>query len=484
MTSRSKMDIYSLKPPFVATDNTRWETGAGTTVEADFVRLTQPQPARQGYLWGRIPAKMTDWEVVFEAKIHSEQPEGGEGMAFWFTSRKMLGPVFGSSDYWEGLAIIIDTYNNDKQGVSPIITAIVNDGTMQYSAHDDGQSQSIGGCTTAMRNSREPFFLRVTYLNSKLSVEIAQSVEQNGDARFENCFMDIPLALGVDKYLGFSASTAHTGVGPFVSDNHDIYQVLTHDLSPNNNEERIIQRREEYRREVEEEHRQSKQHVDLSDSEFYHIVTTSLNQLASQLTQMDNIQLGVERHISELTNMVGGGQLGRDVSLEQIRNRVRELSKTADKIVQKLPQLNNPGRRPTAQSVTADPAFNEMTKKTSQIQEQIKGLASTIDRYTKSEGAKGGRRASRQKDPREVVKESVKDGFKSFETNQERVATQLQSGFDQQNGALMQLSADIAKLSGGSSGWLNTIMLFVSCVCGAIVIYSQVSTNNNKNQRW
>lgn len=40
---------------------------------------------------------------------------GGEGMALWLVEKPETGPVLGGADYWKGLAIFIDTYDNDGQ---------------------------------------------------------------------------------------------------------------------------------------------------------------------------------------------------------------------------------------------------------------------------------------------------------------------------------------------------------------------------------
>ena len=45
---------------------------------------------------------MTDWEINFDFHLQGEENGGGEGLAFWFTQKKMLGPVFGAADFWNG----------------------------------------------------------------------------------------------------------------------------------------------------------------------------------------------------------------------------------------------------------------------------------------------------------------------------------------------------------------------------------------------
>ena len=39
---------------------------------------------------------------------------GGDGLALWFVKEPgVLGPVFGSKDNWNGIGIVVDSYDND-----------------------------------------------------------------------------------------------------------------------------------------------------------------------------------------------------------------------------------------------------------------------------------------------------------------------------------------------------------------------------------
>lgn len=60
------------------------------------------------------PCVAPAWELQVQFKIHGSSKElYGDGMALWYTKDRMIsGPVFGSKDYFEGLAVIIDTYSN------------------------------------------------------------------------------------------------------------------------------------------------------------------------------------------------------------------------------------------------------------------------------------------------------------------------------------------------------------------------------------
>lgn len=70
----------------------------------------------QGGLWNLFPVQMKDWEVQFQFHVHGNGKElFGDGFAFWYTKqRNFLGPVFGSKDYFKGLAIFMDTYTNNN----------------------------------------------------------------------------------------------------------------------------------------------------------------------------------------------------------------------------------------------------------------------------------------------------------------------------------------------------------------------------------
>lgn len=55
-----------------------------------------------------------NWELVVQFKVHGKGKElFGDGLALWYAKERMVpGPVFGSKDYFHGLAIILDTYSN------------------------------------------------------------------------------------------------------------------------------------------------------------------------------------------------------------------------------------------------------------------------------------------------------------------------------------------------------------------------------------
>lgn len=70
-------------------------------------------------------------------------------MAIWLTKQRGIqGPVFGSTDRFEGLGIFIDTYKNNRPGTSfPYVMAMLGDGQTSYDHAHDGRATELAGCS-------------------------------------------------------------------------------------------------------------------------------------------------------------------------------------------------------------------------------------------------------------------------------------------------------------------------------------------------
>jgi mannose-binding lectin 2 len=57
---------------------------------------------------------MHNWEMIVHFSVHGTGKNlFGDGFAMWYTKEVgELGPVFGSKDYFTGLAVFFDTYSN------------------------------------------------------------------------------------------------------------------------------------------------------------------------------------------------------------------------------------------------------------------------------------------------------------------------------------------------------------------------------------
>lgn len=91
----------------------RWFDFGGSTIinTNKHVRLSQDRASQAGWLWSRLALAPNSFEIEFEFRVDGKSSTlYGDGMAMWLTKgRAGMGPVFGSSDYWDGLGIFFDT---------------------------------------------------------------------------------------------------------------------------------------------------------------------------------------------------------------------------------------------------------------------------------------------------------------------------------------------------------------------------------------
>lgn len=143
----------------------------------------------------------------------------------WLTrSRGQIGPVFGSTDNFEGLGIFFDTYKNNRPGtVFPYVMAMVGDGKTSYDKGNDGKVNEYAGCSArGIRGAAVPTKARLTYFQDKsLKLELQYKAEDQWILCFEK---EDPPSIPSVAYLGFSAETGE------LSDNHDIISVQAKNL--------------------------------------------------------------------------------------------------------------------------------------------------------------------------------------------------------------------------------------------------------------
>jgi lectin, mannose-binding 2 len=143
----------------------------------------------------------------------------------WLTKQRATpGPVFGSTDQFEGLGIFFDTYKNNRPGtVFPYVMAVVGDGTKVYDKSNDGKDSELMGCSArGIRTDSVTTKARLTYFQDKsLKLELQYKAEDQWELCFET---NEPPSIPAVSYLGFSAETGE------LSDNHDIISVETKNL--------------------------------------------------------------------------------------------------------------------------------------------------------------------------------------------------------------------------------------------------------------
>ncbi|GAA5955006.1 hypothetical protein JCM21900_002758 [Sporobolomyces salmonicolor] len=219
---------HSLYAPYVDSDlQNRWFDFGGSTIinTNKHVRLTQDRPSQSGWLWSRLALAPSSFEVEFEFRVDGKSSTlFGDGFAMWLTKgRAGSGPVFGSTDYWEGLGIFFDTYANSRHAYSfPRIYGVLNDGKKSYDIGKDGQGQEIGSCSLDFRRTDVTAKARLTYFKGKFT-ELA--IHHAKWDEWTTCFAIEGLELPANPFLGFSAITGD------VSDNHDIVSITTSNVA-------------------------------------------------------------------------------------------------------------------------------------------------------------------------------------------------------------------------------------------------------------
>ncbi|KAL4956919.1 legume-like lectin family-domain-containing protein [Aspergillus filifer] len=222
---------HSLSAPYLDSDfQSRWfDFGGDTVIRADkYIRLTADRPSQQGWIFSRVPLTATNWEIEFEFSIQGEGNLHGDGFAMWLTKqRASQGPVFGSTDNFEGLGIFFDTYKNNRPGTSfPYVMAMMGDGQTSYDQAHDGKANELAGCSArGLRTTSVPTKARLTYFQDK---SLTLDLQYKSEGTWTNCFTltapETNIAIPSVAYLGFSAETGE------LSDNHDIISVKAQNL--------------------------------------------------------------------------------------------------------------------------------------------------------------------------------------------------------------------------------------------------------------
>ncbi|XP_045455543.1 vesicular integral-membrane protein VIP36 [Melitaea cinxia] len=214
-----------------------WDFLGSTIVTSNYVRLTPDLQSKAGAIWNTVPCHTRNWELQVQFKVHGRGKDlFGDGFAIWYVRDRMQpGPVFGSKDYFQGLAIILDTYSNHNGAHNhqhPYISAMINNGTLHYDHDRDGTHTQLSGCEAKFRNYNHDTHLSIIYKDDTLIV----STDLEGKNAWKECFKVENILLPTGYYFGATATTGD------LSDNHDIIAIKMYELdlldSQNRNEDR------------------------------------------------------------------------------------------------------------------------------------------------------------------------------------------------------------------------------------------------------
>nr|CAG4647966.1 EOG090X07L3 [Moina brachiata] len=218
---------HSLMKPYTGSGLSMpfWDFLGSTVITSNYIRLTSDLQSKSGSIWNTVPCQSRNWELQVQFKVHGKGKDlFGDGLVIWYAKDRMVkGPVFGSKDYFHGLAIILDTYSNHNgphNHAHPYISAMINNGTLHYDHDRDGTHTQLAGCEAKFRNLEHDTYVVVRYENDKLSV----STDIDNKAGWKPCFTVDGVRLPTGYFFGMSAETGD------LSDSHDIISVKLYEL--------------------------------------------------------------------------------------------------------------------------------------------------------------------------------------------------------------------------------------------------------------
>ncbi|XP_050296291.1 protein ERGIC-53 isoform X2 [Anthonomus grandis grandis] len=388
---------YSFKPPYLAQRDGSvpfWEYGGNAIASSENVRLAPSLKSQKGAIWSKNQVPFQFWEVDIAFRISGRGRIGADGMAFWYVQQKgdYDGPVFGSSEKWNGLAIFFDSFDNDNKHNNPHIYAVLNDGNVVFDHANDGTNQQLAGCMRDFRNKPFPTRARIDYYNNVLTVLVHNGMTNN-EADYEMCFRVENVHLPKNGYFGLSAATGG------LADDHDVIHFLTSSYgapgatTPGQTmsedqqklqqeymdyQKKLEEQKEQYRKENPDIKREPEDWFESDDERELRQIYQSLLQIHESSKELnrkvDEVIGKQERTMSLISHQASGGAVGANVPppaqgqpaysdtirrhevdalfnsqnkidtvVSEIRNFILEVKQRVDTVI------NNQARAPTAQ---------------------------------------------------------------------------------------------------------------------------------------
>ncbi|KAM3721822.1 Protein ERGIC-53 [Dirofilaria immitis] len=195
-----------------------WSIIGDAVASREQLRLAPSMRSRRGLAWNkRVMAESDHFEIQVAFRITGQGRIGADGIAVWYTAQQpILGPVFGANDYWTGMGLFLDSFDNDAQKNNPFVALMINDGTRQYDHQTDGSQQMLSGCQKDFRNKPYPVHLKIEYLHNVLTVSLSDGLQ--AVPRYELCIRSENIFLPKNGFFGISAATGG------LADDHDIIE--------------------------------------------------------------------------------------------------------------------------------------------------------------------------------------------------------------------------------------------------------------------
>ncbi|OZC06689.1 Legume-like lectin family protein [Onchocerca flexuosa] len=195
-----------------------WTIVGDAVATKEQLRLAPSMRSRKGLAWNkRVMAESDHFEIQIAFRVTGQGRIGADGIAVWYTAQQpTIGPVFGANDYWTGMGLFLDSFDNDAQKNNPFVALMINDGTRQYDHQTDGSQQMLSGCQKDFRNKPYPVRLKIEYLHNVLTVSLSDGLQAT--PRYELCIRSENIFLPKNGFFGISAATGG------LADDHDIIE--------------------------------------------------------------------------------------------------------------------------------------------------------------------------------------------------------------------------------------------------------------------
>lgn len=173
-----------------------WNLQGTTKVQTDYITLTDlGKPNQRGSAWSLLPNDYEKWTIDLDFSVAGPIDPGG-GLALWYTTKPgVLGPVHGSNDKWDGLAVIIDSIGEGVVSDIGTIRGYLNDGSFEYLSEPKPVTKAFASCQLAYRNTGYNTQVKVSYMPGFLRIKV------NGQL----CFQTDHIVLPKGGYFGITA---------------------------------------------------------------------------------------------------------------------------------------------------------------------------------------------------------------------------------------------------------------------------------------
>ena len=197
-------------------------------------------------------------DVFVEAKIHGHA-QGADGMAIWLTEEPVreTGHFLGGPTRFRGVAVVLDSFDNDGAGNNPRIAILSNDGSQFVDKDKDGSNLDVGGCMYGFRNLDKGIMLHIKYKDGKMDVSLGnKDLELD---QFHACTVQVPVHLPLRVHLSLTAET-----GGLV-DNHDVYTVAAFTDIRDHEDEDEPKQEQHHEQQQQQQQQHGSEHVDRRD---------------------------------------------------------------------------------------------------------------------------------------------------------------------------------------------------------------------------